>query len=423
MSAIENIQPVDTGMLRFTSAGSVDDGKSTLIGRLLYDTKAIFEDQLSSIEKSSRRRGQTGIDLSLLTDGLLAEREQGITIDVAYRYFATPSRKFIIADTPGHEQYTRNMVTGASTADLAIVLVDARKGLLTQSRRHAYIASLLRIPHVVLAVNKMDLVDYSRQVFDDISKAFEGFVRDLDFYRVDALPMSALKGDMVVGRGDRLSWYRGQTLLEILESAEVARSAVHGQLFFPVQLVSRPGDSGVDGARGYAGRIESGSVGIGDAITVLPSGQTSRVRTVRTFDGDVDRAQAPQSVTVVLEDQLDISRGEVLAATGRLPVVAREFDATLCWLATEPFNRSRRYLIKQGTRVVKALLGSPQYRTNVNTLAQEPADTFALNDIGRVSVKTAQPVAFEPYRSNRSAGSFIVIDETSNNTVAAGLIE
>ena len=423
MSAIENIQPVDTGMLRFTSAGSVDDGKSTLIGRLLYDTKAIFEDQLSSIEKSSRRRGQTGIDLSLLTDGLLAEREQGITIDVAYRYFATPSRKFIIADTPGHEQYTRNMVTGASTADLAIVLVDARKGLLTQSRRHAYIASLLRIPHVVLAVNKMDLVDYSQQVFDDIGKAFDGFVRDLDFYRVDALPMSALKGDMVVGRGDRLSWYRGQTLLEILESAEVARSAVHGQLFFPVQLVSRPGDSGVDGARGYAGRIESGSVGIGDAITVLPSGQTSRVRTVRTFDGDVDRARAPQSITVVLEDQLDISRGEVLAATGSLPVVAREFDATLCWLATEPFNRSRRYLIKQGTRLVKALLGSPQYRTNVNTLAQEPADTFALNDIGRISVKTAQPVAFEPYRRNRSAGSFIVIDETSNNTVAAGLIE
>jgi sulfate adenylyltransferase subunit 1 len=423
VSAIEALAPVDTGMLRFTSAGSVDDGKSTLIGRLLYDTKAIFEDQLSSIEKSTRRRGQTGIDLSLLTDGLLAEREQGITIDVAYRYFATPSRKFIIADTPGHEQYTRNMVTGASTADLAIVLVDARKGLLTQSRRHAYIASLLRIPHVVLAVNKMDLVDYSQQVFDDIRGAFDGFVRDLDFYRVDALPMSALQGDMVVGRGDSLSWYRGPTLLEILESAEVARSAVHGQLFFPVQLVSRPGDSGVEDARGYAGRIESGSIGIGDAITVLPSGQTSRVRTVRTFDGAVERAQAPQSVTVVLEDQLDISRGEVLAATGTLPVVAREFEATLCWLATEPFNRSRRYLIKQGTRVVKALLGSPQYRTNVNTLVQEPADTFALNDIGRISVKTAQPVAFEPYRRNRSAGSFIVIDETSNNTVAAGLIE
>jgi len=423
MSAIENIEPVDTGMLRFTSAGSVDDGKSTLIGRLLYDTKAIFEDQLSSIEKSSRRRGQAGIDLSLLTDGLLAEREQGITIDVAYRYFATPSRKFIIADTPGHEQYTRNMVTGASTADLAIVLVDARKGLLTQSRRHAYIASLLRIPHVVLAVNKMDLVDYSQQIFDDISRTFDSFVRDLDFYRVDALPMSALQGDMVVGRGESLSWYRGPTLLEILESAEVARSAVHGQLFFPVQLVSRPGDSGVEDARGYAGRIESGSIGVGDAITVLPSGQTSRVRTMRTFDGAVERAQAPQSVTVVLEDQLDISRGEVLAATGSLPLVAREFEATLCWLATEPFNRGRRYLIKQGSRVVKALLGSPLYRMNVNTLKQEPADTFALNDIGRISVKTAQPVAFEPYRRNRAAGSFIVIDETSNNTVAAGLIE
>jgi sulfate adenylyltransferase subunit 1 len=423
MSAIETLSPVDTGMLRFSSAGSVDDGKSTLIGRLLFDTKAIFEDQLSSIEKSSRRRGQAGIDLSLLTDGLLAEREQGITIDVAYRYFATPSRKFIIADTPGHEQYTRNMVTGASTADLAIVLVDARKGLLTQSRRHAYIASLLRIPHVVLAVNKMDLVDYSQSVFDDIRRAFDGFVRDLDFYRVDALPMSALRGDMVVGRGERLSWYRGPTLLEILEGAEVARSAVHGQLFFPVQLVSRPSDSGVEDARGYAGRIESGSIGVGDAITVLPSGQTSRVRAVRTFDGAVERAQAPQSVTVVLEDQLDISRGEVLAATGALPVVAREFEATLCWLATEPFNRSRRYLIKQGTRVVKAMLGSPQYRTNVNTLAREPADTFALNDIGRISVKTAQPVAFEPYRRNRAAGSFIVIDETSNNTVAAGLIE
>ncbi|HEX7951473.1 MAG TPA: GTP-binding protein [Burkholderiales bacterium] len=423
MSAIEDLSPVDTGMLRFSSAGSVDDGKSTLIGRLLFDTKAIFEDQLSSIEKSSQRRGQAGIDLSLLTDGLLAEREQGITIDVAYRYFATPSRKFIIADTPGHEQYTRNMVTGASTADLAIVLVDARKGLLTQSRRHAYIASLLRIPHVVLAVNKMDLVDYSKQVFDDIREQFAGFVRDLDFYRVDALPMSALLGDMVVGRGENLSWYGGPTLLDVLESAEVARSAVHGNLFFPVQLVSRTGDSGVEDARGYAGRIESGSIGVGDPITVLPSGQSSRVRAVRTFEGNLARAQAPQSVTVVLEDQLDISRGDVLASVGAQPVVAREFEATLCWLAAEPFNRSRRYLIKQGSRVVKAVFGSPQYRTNVNTLQREPADTFALNDIGRIAVKTAQPLAFEPYRSNRSAGSFIVIDESSNNTVAAGLIE
>jgi sulfate adenylyltransferase subunit 1 len=419
MSAIEALSPVDTGMLRFTSAGSVDDGKSTLIGRLLYDTKAIFEDQLSSIEKSTQRRGQTGIDLSLLTDGLLAEREQGITIDVAYRYFATPSRKFIIADTPGHEQYTRNMVTGASTADLAIVLVDARKGLLTQSRRHAYIASLLRIPHVVLAVNKMDLVDYSEQVFDGIRQAFEGFVRDLDFHRVDALPMSALHGDMVVGRGDNLGWYHGRTLLEILEGAEVARSAVHSNLFFPVQLVSRPGDSGMQDARGYAGRIESGRIAVGDPITVLPSGQTSRVRSIRTFNGELDQAQAPQSVTVVLE----VSRGEVLAASGSLPSVAREFEATLCWLATEPLNRSRRYLIKQGTRVVKALFDSPRYKMNVNSMDKEPADTFALNEIGRITVKTAHPLAFEPYRRNRAAGSFIVIDEASNNTVAAGLIE
>ncbi|HVY04467.1 MAG TPA: GTP-binding protein [Burkholderiales bacterium] len=423
MSAIENISPVDTGMLRFTSAGSVDDGKSTLIGRLLFDTKAIFEDQLSSIEKSSQRRGQANIDLSLLTDGLLAEREQGITIDVAYRYFATPSRKFIIADTPGHEQYTRNMVTGASTADLAIVLVDARKGLLTQSRRHAYIASLLRIPHLVLAVNKMDLVGYSQDTFEAIRNAFADFSRDMGFHRIDALPMSALLGDMVVDRGDKLAWYRGPTLLEILEGAEVARSAVHGSLFFPVQLVARPGDSGVEGARGYAGRIESGSVAVGDAVTVLPSGQQSTVRAIRTFDGELAAAQAPQSVTIVLEDQLDISRGEVIVASGSATAVAREFEATLCWLATEPFNRSRRYLIKQGTRVVKALLDSPKFRIDVNTMAQQPADSFALNDIGRVAVKTAQPIAFEPYRINRSAGSFIVIDESSNNTVAAGLIE
>jgi sulfate adenylyltransferase subunit 1 len=423
MSAIENIQPVDTGMLRFTSAGSVDDGKSTLIGRLLFDTKAIFEDQLSSIETSTRRRGQEGIDLSLLTDGLLAEREQGITIDVAYRYFATPSRKFIIADTPGHEQYTRNMVTGASTADLAIVLVDARKGLLTQSRRHAYIASLLRIPHLVLAVNKMDLVEHSEEVFTTIRQAFELFARDLAFHRIDFLPISALRGDMVVSRGENLSWYRGPTLLEILESAEVARSALHGKFYFPVQFVARPGDSGVAGARGYAGRIESGAIGAGDEVAVLPSGQRSRVREIRTFDGSLSEAHAPQSVTIVLEDQLDISRGDVLVAAGTGFEVSRELEATLCWLAEEPFNRSRPYLIKHGARTVKALINAPRYRVNVNSLTQEPADTLALNDIGRVSIKAAQPLAFEPYRSNRTAGSFIVIDEATNNTVAAGLIE
>jgi sulfate adenylyltransferase subunit 1 len=422
MSAIESLTPVDTGMLRFTSAGSVDDGKSTLIGRLLYDTKAIFEDQLSSIERSSRKRGQDGIDLSLLTDGLLAEREQGITIDVAYRYFATPSRKFIIADTPGHEQYTRNMVTGASTADLAIVLVDARKGLLTQSRRHAYIASLLRIPHLVLAVNKMDLADYAQDVFERIRDEFLGFARDLGFHRIDALPISALNGDMVVERGSRLGWYRGPTLLQILETAEVGRSASHAGFYFPIQLVARPGDSGVEGARGYAGRIESGSVREGEVVTILPSGQQSRVKEVRTYNGRLESAHAPQSVTIVLEDQIDVSRGDVLVAQAHEAQAARDFDATLCWLAEEPFNRSRRYLVKHGARTVKAILGTPQYRVDVNTLARQPADTLALNDIGRVSVKTSQPLAFQPYRDNRAAGSFIVIDEASNDTVAAGLI-
>ena len=423
MSAIDKLPAMDTGLLRFTSAGSVDDGKSTLIGRLLFDSKAIFEDQLSSIEQSSRRRGQAGIDLSLLTDGLLAEREQGITIDVAYRYFATPSRKFIIADTPGHEQYTRNMVTGASTADLAIVLVDARKGLLTQSRRHAFIASLLRIPHLVLAVNKMDLVDYSQPVFDEIRQAFARFVDGLGFYRVDTLPMSALEGDMVVDRGANLPWYRGQTLLEILESAEVARSAAHAKFYFPVQWVARPGDSGVAGLRGYAGRIESGSVAAGDEVLLLPAGQRSRVREVRAYEGPQLRAQAPQSVTVILEDQLDISRGDVLVAVDAPATAAREFQATLCWLSEEPFHHGRRYLIKHGARTVKAILDAPQYRINVNTLEKENADTFSLNDIGRVSLKTSQPLAVETYRDNRAAGSFIVIDEASNNTVAAGLIE
>jgi len=342
---------------------------------------------------------------------------------VAYRYFATPSRKFIIADTPGHEQYTRNMVTGASTADLAIVLVDARKGLLTQSRRHAYIASLLRIPHLVLGVNKMDLVEYSEEAFSAILRAFESFARDLGFHHVDFLPISALRGDMVVERGENLSWYRGPTLLEILETAEVALSASHGTFYFPVQLVARPGDSGVADARGYAGRIESGSIGAGDEVTVLPSGQRSRVREIRTFDGCLSEAHAPLSVTIVLEDQLDISRGDVLVAAGAESTVSHELDATLCWLAEEPFNRSHPYLLKHGARTVKALINAPRYRVNVNSLEQEPADTLALNDIGRVSIKTAQPLAFEPYRSSRTAGSFIVIDEATNNTVAAGLIE
>ena len=422
MSAIERFSPVDTGVLRFSTAGSVDDGKSTLIGRLLFDTKAIFEDQLAVLERTSRGRGQDGVDLSLLTDGLLAEREQGITIDVAYRYCATPTRKFIIADTPGHEQYTRNMVTGASTADLAIVLVDARKGLLTQSRRHAFIAGLLRIPHVVLAVNKMDLVDFDQNVFRAIADEFQAFAAGLGFERIDAVPLSALAGDMVVDRGERLAWYDGPTLLGILEDAEPGRSGGHGRFFFPVQWVARPGDSGVEGARGYSGRIESGTVRTGDAITVLPSGRTSRVRAIRTFAGDIPEAIAGQSVTIVLEDQLDVSRGDVLSLGSEPLSVAREFEATLTWFNEEPLGRDHRYLVKHGTRVVKAVIGQPRYRIDVNTLAQETADTLHLNDIGRVVIRTAQPLAFEPYTASRAAGSFIVIDEATNETVAAGLL-
>jgi sulfate adenylyltransferase subunit 1 len=422
MSAIESITLDNAGVLRFTTAGSVDDGKSTLIGRLLYDTRSIFEDQLSALERASLRRNGPGLDLSLLTDGLIAEREQGITIDVAYRYFATPARKFIIADTPGHEQYTRNMVTGASTANLAVVLVDASKGITSQSRRHACIAGLLRIPHLVVAVNKMDLAGYSRQTFERIRDAFREFASGLEFHRVDCLPLSALYGDMVVERGDRMPWYRGGTLLEILETAHTAGPAADG-LFFPVQLVARPEESGRAGYRGYRGRIESGSVRVGDAVTVLPAGRITRVRGIRVFEGAVEAAHVPQSVTLFLEDQLDVSRGDVIVKPDRMPRVTLGFEATLCWLAEEPLARSRRYLVKHGTRTVKALLGEPAYRLNVDTLEREPADTLALNEIGRVPVTTGEPLAWEPYRENRAAGSFIVIDESSNDTVAAGLIE
>ncbi len=408
------------GLLRFFTAGSVDDGKSTLIGRLLYDTRSVLEDQLSAITRVSRSRG--GVDWSLLTDGLTAEREQGITIDVAYRYFSSPRRKYIIADTPGHEQYTRNMVTGASTADLAIVLVDARKGLLTQSRRHAFIANLLRIPHLVLAVNKMDLVGHSRAAFEEVAAAFREFARELEFSRVDLLPVSALNGDMLVERGQGLSWYGGPTLFEILESAEGGRSAAHGRLFFPVQWVARPGDSGVQDARGYCGRIESGSVRVGDEILVLPSGRRSRVREIRTFDGGLREAQAPQSVTLVLEDQIDVSRGDVIAAAADAPATARQFDATLCWFDDRPLVPGGRYLLKHGTRTLRATLGAPQHRIDIDTLARVPAGALGLNDIGRVPVRTAQPLAFESYRTNSQAGGFIVIDESDNGTVAAGLI-
>ena len=418
---------VDT--LRFTTAGSVDDGKSTLIGRLLYDTKSILEDQLTSIENTTARRGHggtLGIDLSLLTDGLTAEREQGITIDVAYRYFATLKRRFIIADTPGHEQYTRNMVTGASTADLSLVLVDAGKGLQTQSRRHAIIASLLGIPHVVVVVNKMDLVNYSQGVFNEIRDEFTAFARTLDFAEVDFIPVSALEGDMVVDRGEQLSWYRGPTLLELLETTKAAEAAA-GHFRFPVQRVALTKFGRNAESRGYMGRIESGRVSVGDRIAVLPSGVKAKVLDIVTLDGSLASAAAPQSVTLLLDRQVDVSRGDMFAHTDGLPIVTNQFTAHLSWMSTQPldasFTKPGKYLIKHTTQTVRAALEGIDYRLDVNSLERETGPTtFRLNDIGRVRLKTLRPLVVDAYRENRITGSFILIDEVTNQTVAAGMI-
>ncbi len=423
MSAIERIEFAHTELLRFITAGSVDDGKSTLIGRLLHDSKSVFEDQLHAIARTTERRGLPGMDLSLLTDGLQAEREQGITIDVAYRYFATPRRKFIIADTPGHEQYTRNMVTGASTANLAIILIDARKGVLTQSRRHAYLASLVGIPHLVVAVNKMDLVDYSEDVFNRIREEFEGFAARLNLRNVSYVPMSALHGDMVVGRGDNLSWYQGLPLLEILETIEIDHDINLDDLRFPVQWVCRPGTAEHHDFRGYMGRVESGSVKAADEVTVLPSGRSTRVREIATYGGPLAEAHAPQSVTLLLEDNIDISRGDMIVKKGDAPRVTREFTAMVCWLAEQPLDPRRKYLVKHTTRTVKAILSHPDYHVNINTLEQEAgAGSLRMNDIGEIRICVPQPLVVDRYAENRATGSFIVIDETSNNTVAAGMI-
>ena len=422
MSAIENVSFDHTELLRFITAGSVDDGKSTLIGRLLHDSKSIFEDQLSAITHTSQRRGMENVDLSLLTDGLQAEREQGITIDVAYRYFATPKRKFIIADTPGHEQYTRNMVTGASTANLAIILVDARKGVLTQSRRHAYLASLVGIPHLVVAVNKMDLVDYSREVFERIYKDFDAFAKGLELRNIAYIPMSALNGDMVVERAGRLDWYQGPTLMDLLENVPIDHDINLEDFRFPIQLVCRPQTEELHDFRGYMGRIESGFISVGDAVKVLPSGLTSRVKEIVTYDGNLDEAVAPQSVTLTIEDHLDISRGDMLVKPVNIPPVKKEFEAVLCWLSEQSLDLRRKYLIKHTTRTVKALVSGIAYRVDVNTLKHEAADTLKMNDIGRVLFKVHQPLACDPYQRNHATGSFIVIDEGNNNTVAAGMI-
>ncbi len=422
MSIIEKISFDQAGLLRFITAGSVDDGKSTLIGRLLHDSKSIFEDQLTSIFNTTRKRGMEGVDLSLLTDGLQAEREQGITIDVAYRYFATPKRKFIIADTPGHEQYTRNMVTGASTANLAIILIDARKGVLTQSRRHAYLASLVGIPHLVVAVNKMDLVDYSQSVFEKICQDFAAFAEKLKLRNITYIPMSALNGDMVVERGDHLSWYEGSALMDLLENVSIEDDINREDFRFPVQWVCRPQTKELHDFRGYMGRIESGSIRVGDNVALLPSGLTSRINEILVYEGAIDEAFAPQSVTLTIDDHIDISRGDMLVKAGDAPQVIKAFDAMLCWLSEQPLDPGKKYLIKQSTRMVKAVINRIDYRVDVNTMSHETVNTLKMNDIAHIGLKVQAPLVCDDYERNRATGCFIVIDESSNNTVAAGMI-
>jgi sulfate adenylyltransferase subunit 1 len=420
MSAFERHGVLEHGVLRFLTAGSVDDGKSTLIGRLLYDTKTILADQLAAVERTSQKRG-TALDLSLLTDGLVAEREQGITIDVAYRYFATALRKFIIADAPGHEQYTRNMVTAASTAQLAVLLVDARHGVVAQTRRHATLAHLLGIPHLIVAVNKMDLVGYQESAFADIVVRFLAFAERSGIENVRFVPMSALTGDMVVERGENLSWYEGPTLLQILETVDVQQTLVDAPFRFPVQYVARPTASL---ARGYMGRIESGSIEVGDSVTVLPSGRSARLREIRGYGGTQQRAGLHAAVTLVLDDAIDVSRGDMLVHGNASPVTRRDLDATLCWLSEEPLDPRRSYLLRHTTREVRARIESIDHLWNVATQEKEPGPaTLDMNDIGRAGLKLAQPIFVDRYADNRATGSFILIDEATNNTVAAGLIQ
>ena len=410
-------------LLRFATAGSVDDGKSTLIGRLLYDSKAVFTDQMVSVERTSRERGDEYTDLALLTDGLRAEREQGITIDVAYRYFATPRRKFIIADTPGHIQYTRNMVTGASTADLAIVLVDARKGMLEQSRRHAFLVSLLRVPHLVLAINKMDLVDWSPGVFDRIAAEFTNFAAKLEIPDLAVVPVSALHGDNVVSRSGNMPWYDGPSLLHHLEHVHIASDRNLVDVRFPVQYVIRPQSRKHVDYRAYAGQVAGGILKPGDEVMVLPSGFTSRIAAITTADGPIEEAFPPMSVTVRLEDELDISRGDMICRPHNQPTVAQDIDAMVCWMADAPLRPGSKLALKHTTRSVRTLVKDLQYRLDANTLHRdEDAAALHLNDIGRVRLRTTAPLLADEYRRNRSTGGFILVDEVTNATVGAGII-
>jgi len=411
-------------ILRFATAGSVDDGKSTLIGRLLYDSKSIFADQLEAVERTSRERGDEYTDLALLTDGLRAEREQGITIDVAYRYFATPRRKFIIADTPGHIQYTRNMVTGASTANLALILIDARKGIVEQSRRHAFLCSLLRVPHMVLCVNKMDLVDYAQEVFESIADEFSCFAMKLEAPDLAVIPISALHGDNIVTRSANMPWYDGPSLLHHLEHVHIASDRNLVDVRFPVQFVIRPQSTSVTDYRGYAGQVASGVMKPGDEVMVLPSGFTTRIAGIDTADGPVDEAYPPMSVTVRLEDELDVSRGDLICRPHNQPTVAQDVEAMLCWMdESRPMTVGGKYAIKHTTRAARAVVRQLHYRLDVNSLHRdESADSLRLNEIGRVRLRTTVPLLADEYRRNRTTGGFIVIDETTNRTVGAGMI-
>lgn len=410
-------------LLRFATAGSVDDGKSTLIGRLLLDSKAIFEDQLEAVEATSQSKGYDYTDLALLTDGLRSEREQGITIDVAYRYFATPNRKFIIADTPGHVQYTRNMVTGASTADLGLVLVDARQGLTEQSRRHAVILSLLRVPHLVLAINKMDLVDYDQEVFDRIHREFTSFATKLSIPDLEVIPISALKGDNVVIRSENMPWYQGSSLMHHLENVHVAsdRDLIDARL--PVQYVVRPKSDEFHDYRGYAGQVAGGVFKPGDEVIVLPSGLTSKIAGIDLFDREIDEAFPPMSVTVRLEDDVDVSRGDMIARVKNAPEPSQDIDAMICWMTSKPLQPRQKLAIKHTTRSGRALIKDVQYRLDVNTLHRDQeTGELGLNEIGRVQLRTTVPLLADSYSKNRTTGSFILIDEATGVTVGAGMI-
>lgn len=410
-------------LLRFTTAGSVDDGKSTLIGRLLYDSKAIFEDQFEAIERASERTGAEEVNLALLTDGLRAEREQGITIDVAYRYFATPKRKFIIADTPGHVQYTRNMVTGASTANVAVILVDARHGVLEQTIRHAYIASLLQIPHIIVCVNKMDLVGFSKDVFENTQKQFKNLAGKLDVKDVRFVPISAKYGDNVVDRSENTAWYNGPTLMYLLENIHISNDYNHTIQRFPVQYVIRPQSDKYPDFRGYAGRIASGVFRPGDTVRVLPSGLTTRIKTVEMMGQELDKAFAPQSVLLTLEDDIDISRGDMIVGENKEPQTGDEVNLMLCWLNEKPMILGGKYYLKHTTNDLRCMVTDMAYKININTLDNNYENkTLGLNEIARVHIRTTRPLFYDSYRTNRVTGSLILIDETTNNTVGAGMI-